>query len=143
MYKYARHEDVSSRRHSRRTIWISILSHSHFRTTRTRNIMTKPVRIKIQPYINNSCKKSVGIRRSFWRQSACEFIVAVWAGIARRNSGHAYRSLVSGRWIRPPPRRCYARAKVIWSVVSARRSFDSEASALASRLAESHDEAQR
>ena len=59
-----------------------------------------------------------------------------WAGIARQNSHPAYRSVVSGRWIRPPPRRCYARAKVIWSVVSARRSFDSEASALASRLAE-------
>ena len=91
----------------------------------------------------NWSRKAACVLRSFWRQPACEFIVAVWAGIARRNSGPAYRSLVSGRWIRPPPRRCYARAKVIWSVVSARRSFDSEASALASRLAESHDEAQR
>ena len=63
---------------------------------------------------------------SILRQSACEFFVAVWAGIACRNSQPAYRSLVSGRWIRPPPRRCYARAKVISSVVSARRSFDSE-----------------
>ena len=78
--------------------------------------------------INNYCEKSVGIRRSFLRQSACEFFVAVWAGIACQNFCPACRSVVIGRWIRPPHRRSYACAKVISSVVSARRSFDSELS---------------